>query len=81
MPVAIEMRDLRSFSALFGLARGYIQTQIAAEPLPLLLMDGERVSSTLIRERLLLGDLVKAEAFLGRPYSLVGKVVPGRHIG
>jgi riboflavin kinase/FMN adenylyltransferase len=53
----------------------------AVEQVPPLLMDGERVSSTLIRERLLLGDLVKAEAFLGRPYSLVGKVVPGRHIG
>jgi len=51
------------------------------EQVPALLMDGERVSSTLIRERLLLGDLVKAESFLGRPYSLVGKVVPGRHIG
>lgn len=51
------------------------------EQVPALLMDGERVSSTLIRERLLLGDLEKAEAFLGRPYSLVGKVVPGRHIG
>ena len=51
------------------------------EQVPALLMDGERVSSTLIRERLLLGDLVKAEAFLGRPYSLVGKVVPGRRIG
>ena len=46
-----------------------------------LLMDGERVSSTLIRERLLLGDLNKAEAFLGRPYSIVGVVAPGRRIG
>lgn len=51
------------------------------EQVPPLLMDGERVSSTLIRERLLVGDLEKAEAFLGRPYSLVGTVVPGRHIG
>lgn len=57
-------------------AHGFDVEQVAA-----LLMDGERVSSTLIRERLLLGDLEKAEAFLGRPYSLVGKVVPGRHIG
>lgn len=57
------------------------QLGFEVEQVPALLMDGERVSSTLIRERLLLGDLVKAEAFLGRPYSLVGKVVPGRHIG
>ncbi|MBX7257162.1 MAG: bifunctional riboflavin kinase/FAD synthetase [Candidatus Hydrogenedentes bacterium] len=55
---------------------GFSVTQV--EPL---LMDGERVSSTLIRERLLLGDISKAEAFLGRPYSVVGEVVPGRHIG
>ena len=48
---------------------------------PPLLMDGERVSSTLIRERLLLGDLEKAQAFLGRPYSISGEVVPGRRIG
>lgn len=54
---------------------------LEVEQVPPLLMDGERISSTLIRERLLLGDLVKAEAFLGRPYSLVGKVVEGRHIG
>jgi len=57
------------------------QYGIDVEQIPPLLMDGERVSSTLIRERLLLGDLEKAEAFLGRPYSLVGKVVPGRQIG
>ena len=67
-----------NFETLRELAPEY---GFAAEQVPPLLMDGERVSSTLIRERLLLGDLVKAEAFLGRPYSLVGKVVPGRHIG
>ena len=53
----------------------------AASQVPPLLMDGERVSSTLIRERLLVGDLEKAQAFLGRPYSISGKVVPGRRIG
>jgi riboflavin kinase/FMN adenylyltransferase len=46
-----------------------------------LLMDGERVSSTLVRERLLVGDLEKARAFLGRPYSIVGEVVSGRRVG
>lgn len=66
------------FSTLQHLAPSF---GFSVEQVPPLLMDGERVSSTLIRERLLLGDLVKAEAFLGRPYSLVGKVVPGRHIG
>jgi riboflavin kinase / FMN adenylyltransferase len=55
---------------------GYTVSQV-----PPLLMDGERVSSTLIRERLLVGDLEKAQAFLGRPYSISGMVVPGRRIG
>jgi riboflavin kinase/FMN adenylyltransferase len=46
-----------------------------------LIIGGERVSSTAIRERLLQGDLRKAEVFLGRKYSIVGKVVSGRGIG
>lgn len=45
------------------------------------LIDGERVSSTLIRERILVGDLPAAETLLGRPYSISGKVAPGRGIG
>jgi riboflavin kinase/FMN adenylyltransferase len=48
---------------------------------PPLMVDGERVSSTTIRERVLEGDLEEAEAFLGRPYSVVGEVVAGRGIG
>jgi len=43
--------------------------------------DGERVSSTGIRERLLEGDLEGAEALLGRKYSVVGDVLRGRGIG
>lgn len=43
--------------------------------------DGERVSSTGIRERLLEGDLDGAEALLGRKYSVVGEVLKGRGIG
>lgn len=67
-----------SFNLLRALAPQY---NLSVEQVPPLLMDGERVSSTLIRERLLIGDLEKAEVFLGRPYSLVGIVVPGRRIG
>ena len=48
---------------------------------PAFIIDGERVSSTLIRERLLEGDLAQAEAFLGRKYSVVGEVMAGRGIG
>ncbi len=48
---------------------------------PPVLIDGERVSSTLIRERILQGDLEKAAELLGRRYTLQGEVVTGRSIG
>jgi len=48
---------------------------------PALIIDGERVSSTLIRERLAEGDLDGAERFLGRRYSVLGNVASGRGIG
>lgn len=40
-----------------------------------------RVSSTHIRECLAAGDFETAEAMLGRPYSIIGKVVYGRQLG
>jgi riboflavin kinase / FMN adenylyltransferase len=46
-----------------------------------LLIKGERVSSTLIRERVLQGDLDGVEDFLGRKYSVMGEVLRGRGIG
>ncbi|HEO70021.1 MAG TPA: bifunctional riboflavin kinase/FAD synthetase [Candidatus Hydrogenedentes bacterium] len=48
---------------------------------PPLFIEGERVSSTLIRERILQGDIGGAETFLGRKYSLTGHVIPGHGIG
>lgn len=44
-------------------------------------VDGELVSSSLIRRCIAQGDLRKASLFLGRPYSLMGRVVHGRGIG
>jgi riboflavin kinase/FMN adenylyltransferase len=49
--------------------------------IPPLMLEGERVSSTEIRERILEGDLDEAERLLGRKYSVVGEVVAGRGIG
>lgn len=51
------------------------------EEVPPLVLDGERVSSTLIRERVIEGDLAGAERFLGRKYGIVGEVIEGRRIG
>jgi riboflavin kinase / FMN adenylyltransferase len=45
------------------------------------LIDGQRVSSSEIRVALAAGDLKKAERLLGRPYSMVGRVVLGQQLG
>ena len=43
--------------------------------------DAVRVSSSLIRQALLNGEITTANALLGRPYSLIGEVVPGQQLG
>jgi riboflavin kinase/FMN adenylyltransferase len=52
-----------------------------ARPTPTLSMDGERVSSTRIREALEQANFAEAARLLGRPYSISGKVVYGRQLG
>ncbi len=42
---------------------------------------GERVSSTLIRNALASGELIRAQSFLGRPYAISGKVIHGKKKG
>ncbi len=42
---------------------------------------GLRVSSSAVRDALAAGDMVRAEALLGRPYSISGRVVHGRKLG
>ena len=44
-------------------------------------VDGERVSSTLVRQTLAAGDLQRAAKLLGRPYSITGRVQYGDQIG
>lgn len=50
-------------------------------PLAEVQIDGERVSSTLVRNALAEGQLQKAQALLGRPYSISGTVVHGAQLG
>ena len=45
------------------------------------LVDGVRVSSTAVRERLDFGDYAGAARLLGRPYRMLGRVVPGLRLG
>ncbi len=44
-------------------------------------IDGVRVSSSRIREALAAADLEQAARWLGRPYSMSGRVIEGRHLG
>jgi len=51
------------------------------EIIPPLLIEGEPVSSSAIRKFIQNGDIEKANSFLGRKFSLEGKVVKGEGIG
>ena len=59
-----------------GRTRGFGVEQI--EPF---VLDGVRVSSTVVRERLEHGDYAAAARFLGRPYRMQGRVAHGRELG
>ncbi|MCH5165740.1 MAG: riboflavin biosynthesis protein RibF [Clostridiales bacterium] len=44
-------------------------------------MDGDRVSTTVVKELLLSGEIERANALLGAPFMVCGKVVKGRGAG
>jgi riboflavin kinase/FMN adenylyltransferase len=52
-----------------------------AEAVPLLLDDGIKISSSLIRQKLADGDVTGAAGDLGRPHRVEGVVVPGERRG
>lgn len=58
-------------------SRHGIPVQIA----PLHTCQGERISSSAIRHALTEGNLERANQLLGRPYSLMGKVIHGQQLG
>ena len=57
------------------------ENDINVSIVPQLMVDGEIVSSSLIRKLLLTGETKKANQMLGYPYSLKGEVVKGRQVG
>jgi riboflavin kinase/FMN adenylyltransferase len=59
-----------------GAAAGFEVTEV-----PPFEVDGERVSSSGIREALAVGDMAKATKLLGRPYRMTGKVIHGEKLG
>ncbi len=66
------------FALLERMGKGINYTACAMPPFK---VDGERVSSSRIRECLADGDFVGAEGLLGRPFSIGGHVVPGNRLG
>lgn len=64
--------DLQAIAANYG-----IETHIV----PLYILEGERVSSSHIRQALTRGDLETAHRLLGRAYTLTGTVVLGQQLG
>ncbi len=57
------------------------QYGFSVRQIPPVIIGGQRVSSTLIRERVLQGEVEHIETFLGRRFNLMGVVQPGRGIG
>lgn len=55
--------------------------EIFTRQFSIVLHKGARVSSSAVRNALLNGDVARAQAFLGRPYRLLGKVVEGKRLG
>lgn len=65
--------DLQSIASRYGIDVTLIGLHTCDE--------GDRISSSIVRESLASGDLKRANQLLGRPYSLVGSVVSGQRLG
>lgn len=65
-------QDLRAIAAQFGIPTHIVSLQYD---------EGERISSSAIRQALQDGHPEYAAQLLGRPYSLIGEVVTGQQLG
>jgi riboflavin kinase/FMN adenylyltransferase len=63
------------------LAAGSTRFGYAVDVVPPVMVEGERVSSSGVRQALGRGDFAQARRWLGRPYTMVGRVVHGSHLG
>ncbi|MDC0832436.1 bifunctional riboflavin kinase/FAD synthetase [Geitlerinema sp. CS-897] len=64
--------DLQDLAAAYG-----IRTSIVG----LCCLEDDRISSSIVRHALELGNLAQANRLLGRPYRLIGTVVKGQQLG
>lgn len=69
---AADVNDLRQLGAAYGI---HVQT------VPILMVDGQPLSSTRIRACVAEGDMVGAGRLLGRPFSIDFEVIAGRRLG
>ena len=67
-----DFERLRAAGELYGFSVATMSTVV---------MDGERASSSAVREALEQGDLARAERLLGRPYAISGRVEHGLKLG
>lgn len=67
-----DFKMLQTFSATHG---------FEVEIMPSVIIDGQRVSSTAIRQALADGNLNRARKLLGRPYTISGRVIDGDKLG
>jgi riboflavin kinase/FMN adenylyltransferase len=63
------------------LAAGGARFGYTVHVVPPVTLEGERVSSSGVRAALGRGDFNQARRWLGRPYSMIGRVVHGNHLG
>ena len=62
----------------FSMLQQYgVRAGFEVQDTPSVLVDGERVSSTLIREALITGNLDRAARLLGKPYEVCGRIIHG----
>jgi riboflavin kinase/FMN adenylyltransferase len=53
----------------------------SVDVVPPVTLDGERVSSSSVRDALARGEFEFAKRWLGRPYTMRGRVIPGERLG
>lgn len=74
--------DFRFGAGALGTAESLQALSLAnVTVLPLIELEGSKVSSSTVKELIALGGLEKANAMLSRPFFLLGKVEMGRRIG
>jgi riboflavin kinase/FMN adenylyltransferase len=78
--VGDDFRFGRGRSGDLGTLRAHART-FSVETMTTVAVEGERASSTAVREALAKGDMPRATALLGRPYALSGRVGHGEKLG